>query len=161
MEWNIFNTSTHSMVKNHWGRNVPFFATHTSHKKHVITSKWPIQTHPIRNLTTSKHLPTHMCFHLVMLWRNPPASATPLIENWPIQVILTYNHICWVLSTIIMILPYPSNLKKLQHLLSTCSSPRRPLFLHALSFQCTSKLCGTFLNQFSDYFHIKRMHNTI
>ena len=43
----------------------------------------------------------------------------------------------------------------------TCSSPRRPLFLHALSFQCTSKLCSTFLNQFSDYFHIKKMHNTI
>ena len=39
-------------------------------------------------------------------------------------------------------------------LLMTCSSPRRPLFLHALSFECTSKLCGTFLNQFSDYFHI-------
>ena len=36
----------------------------------------------------------------------------------------------------------------------TCSSPRRPLFLHALSFECTSKLCSTFLNQFSDYFHI-------
>ena len=45
--------------------------------------------------------------------------------------------------------------------LKTCSSPRRPLFIHALSFQCTSKLCGTFLNQFSDYFHIKKMHNTI
>ena len=43
----------------------------------------------------------------------------------------------------------------------TCSSPRRPLFLHALSFECTSKLCGTFLNQFSDYFNIKKMHNTI
>ena len=43
----------------------------------------------------------------------------------------------------------------------TCSSPRRTFFLHALSFQCTSKLCGTFLNQFSDYFHIKKMHNTI
>ena len=36
----------------------------------------------------------------------------------------------------------------------TCSSPRRPLFLHALSFECTSKLCSTFLNQFSEYFHI-------
>ena len=36
----------------------------------------------------------------------------------------------------------------------TCSSPRRPLFLHALSFECTSKLCINFLNQFSVYFHI-------
>ena len=36
----------------------------------------------------------------------------------------------------------------------TCSSARRPLFLHALSFECTSKLCITFLNQFSVYFHI-------
>ena len=36
----------------------------------------------------------------------------------------------------------------------TCSSPRRPLFLHALSFECTSKLCIMFLNQFSVYFHI-------
>ena len=46
-------------------------------------------------------------------------------------------------------------------LLKTCSSPRRPLFLHALSFECTSKLCGTFLNQFLYYFHIKKMHNTM
>ena len=36
----------------------------------------------------------------------------------------------------------------------TCSSPRRNFFLHALSFECTSKLCATFINQFSDYFHI-------
>ena len=43
----------------------------------------------------------------------------------------------------------------------TCSSPRRPLFLHALSFDCTSKPCVTFLNQFSVYFHIKKMHNII
>ena len=38
--------------------------------------------------------------------------------------------------------------------LQTCSSPRRPLFLHRLSFECTSKLYITFLNQFSVYFHI-------
>ena len=43
----------------------------------------------------------------------------------------------------------------------TCSSPRHPLFLHALSFECTSKLCINVLNQFSVYFHIQRMHNTI
>ena len=36
----------------------------------------------------------------------------------------------------------------------TCSSPRRTFFLHALSFECTSKLCIPFLNQFSVYFHI-------
>ena len=36
----------------------------------------------------------------------------------------------------------------------TFSSPRRPLFLHALSFECTSKLCINFLNRFSVYFHI-------
>ena len=46
-------------------------------------------------------------------------------------------------------------------LLMTCSSPRRTFFLHALSFECTSKLCITFLNQFSVYFHIQRMHDTI
>ena len=34
------------------------------------------------------------------------------------------------------------------------SSPRRPLFLHALSFECISKLCIDFLNQFLVYFHI-------
>ena len=38
----------------------------------------------------------------------------------------------------------------------TCSSPRRPLFVHVLSFECTSKLCITFLNQFLVYFHIKK-----
>ena len=43
----------------------------------------------------------------------------------------------------------------------TCSSPRRTFFLHMLSFECTSNLCGTFLNQFSDYFHILKMHYTI
>ena len=43
----------------------------------------------------------------------------------------------------------------------TCSSPRRTFFLHALSFECTSKLCITFLNQFSVYFRIFKMHNTI
>ena len=36
----------------------------------------------------------------------------------------------------------------------TCSSPRRPLFLHTLSFECTSKLCVTFLDQISVHFHI-------
>ena len=36
----------------------------------------------------------------------------------------------------------------------TWSSLRRPLFLHTLSFECTSKLCINFLNQFSIYFHI-------
>ena len=36
----------------------------------------------------------------------------------------------------------------------TRSIPRRPLFLHALSFECTTKLCINFLNQFLVYFHI-------
>ena len=36
----------------------------------------------------------------------------------------------------------------------TWSSLRRPIFLHALSFECTSKPCINFLNQFSVYFHI-------
>ena len=35
-----------------------------------------------------------------------------------------------------------------------CSSPRRTFFLHALSFECTSKLCDTFINQFLVHFHI-------
>ena len=46
-----------------------------------------------------------------------------------------------------------SDTKEQRHI-KTCSGPRRPLFLHALSFECTSKLCITFLNQFSVYFHI-------
>ena len=46
-------------------------------------------------------------------------------------------------------------------LIWTCSSQRRTFFLLMLSFQCTSKLCITFLNQFSVYFHILKMHNTI
>ena len=29
----------------------------------------------------------------------------------------------------------------LKEIYDTCSSPIRPLFLHALSFECTSKLC--------------------
>ena len=89
----------------------------------LFQQKFPIQTHPIRNLTTFKHLPTHMCPPLVTLWLNPPASATSLIHNWPLQVILTYEQICWVLSTIIMIPPYPSNIHKLQYLLQPISIP--------------------------------------
>ena len=50
--------------------------------------------------------------------------------------------------------------KKLVRMM-TCSRPRHPLFLHALSFECTSKLCVTLFNQFSAYFHILKMHNTI
>ena len=38
--------------------------------------------------------------------------------------------------------------------LQTFPIPRRPLFLHVLSFECTKKLCINFLNQFSVYFHI-------
>ena len=43
----------------------------------------------------------------------------------------------------------------------TCSSPRRQFFLHTFSFECTSKLCINFLNQFPVYFHILRIHYTI
>ena len=44
---------------------------------------------------------------------------------------------------------YPSILS-----LQTWSSPRHPLFLHTLSFKCTSKLCNNFINQFSVNFLI-------
>ena len=43
----------------------------------------------------------------------------------------------------------------------TSSSPRRTFFLHALSFDYTSKLYITFLNQFSVYSHILKMHYII
>ena len=39
--------------------------------------------------------------------------------------------------------------------------PKTDLFLHALPFECTSKMCMTFLDQFLVYFHIKIMHYTI
>ena len=35
------------------------------------------------------------------------------------------------------------------------SIPRRPLFLHALSFECTTKLCINSLDQFSVFFTFK------
>ena len=38
----------------------------------------------------------------------------------------------------------------------TCSSPRQTFFLHALSFEYTSKLCITFLNQFQFIFIFKK-----
>ena len=38
--------------------------------------------------------------------------------------------------------------------LKTCSSPRHPLFLNALSFECTSKPCINFISQFSFYIYI-------
>ena len=40
--------------------------------------------------------------------------------------------------------------------LKTCSSPRCPLFLHALSFERTLKLCINFLNQFQFTFTFKQ-----
>ena len=43
----------------------------------------------------------------------------------------------------------------------TCSSPRRPLFLHALSFEGTSKRCVNFLNLFFVYFRSLKMHYSI
>ena len=44
----------------------------------------------------------------------------------------------------------------------TCVSLRRPLFLHALSFECTSKLCITFLGQFSVFFTFQdALHNLV
>ena len=43
---------------------------------------------------------------------------------------------------------------RLEITLVTSSIPRRLLFLHDLSFECTSKLCINFINQFSVYFHI-------
>ena len=42
----------------------------------------------------------------------------------------------------------------LEIMVTTCSIPIRPLFIHTLSFECTTKLCINFLNQFSVYFHI-------
>ena len=46
--------------------------------------------------------------------------------------------------------------------LMTCSSPRRTFFLHALSFEFTSKLCITLLNQFYFIFILKYgIHNLV
>ena len=72
-----------------------------------------------------------------------------------------------ILELIEIIIAFFYNILKLQYsasyllylpevgtILLTCSSPRQTFFLHALSFECTSKLCITFLNQFSVYFHI-------
>ena len=39
--------------------------------------------------------------------------------------------------------------------------PKTKHFFHALSFECTSKLCITLFNQFLVYFHIQKMHYTI
>ena len=44
----------------------------------------------------------------------------------------------------------------IQRLLTmTWSSPRRSLFLHSLSFECTTKLCINLFNQFSVFLHLK------
>ena len=44
----------------------------------------------------------------------------------------------------------------------TWSSPRRPLFLHSLSFECTEKLCISFLNQLSFFSHLNsELHNLV
>ena len=40
----------------------------------------------------------------------------------------------------------PCGHSRLLHM--TCSSPRRPLFLQMISFECTTKLYINFLNQF-------------
>ena len=51
--------------------------------------------------------------------------------------------------------PFLSDCSKLESVpIITFSSPRRTFLLHALSFEYTSKLCITFLIQFSVYFHI-------
>ena len=38
----------------------------------------------------------------------------------------------------------------------TCSSPRHPLFLHALSFECTTKFCINFSTNFQFIFTLKQ-----
>ena len=47
---------------------------------------------------------------------------------------------------------WKSKIVILGEVLVTWSSPRRQLFLHALSFECTSNLCIKFINQFSKIF---------
>ena len=75
----------------------------------------------------------HRWWQLISLWVTVLAIKTPVITRsemwWSGQLLTNRGYL-------------------------TCSSPRRPLFLQALSFECTSKLCITFLNQFSVYFHI-------
>ena len=54
-----------------------------------------------------------------------------------------------------------TSFKYLGIVLLTCSRPRRPLFLHALSFESTSNMCITFLNQFLVFFIFKNALHTL
>ena len=60
-----------------------------------------------------------------------------------------------ILQNICLILIW-GDAKEIKEIKKTCSNPRQTFFLHTLLFECTSKLCGTFLNQILYYFHIKK-----
>ena len=51
-------------------------------------------------------------------------------------------------------IPTPNDIYEGEYVPGDLFQPKTSTFLHALSFECTSKLCGTFLNQFLYYFHI-------
>ena len=53
------------------------------------------------------------------------------------------------------------NATSLDYLILTWSSPRRHIFLLGISFEWTTKLCIDFLNQFSFYFPISIVQDTI
>ena len=77
------------------------------------------------------------------LVKNDIYQGIDYIYNRAIYPLLT--HLAWAFERLDELITH----------LMTCSSPRRPLLLHALSFGCTSKLWITFLNQFLVFFIFK------
>ena len=53
-------------------------------------------------------------------------------------------------------IPTPNDIYEGEYVPGDLFQPKTSTFLHALSFECTSKLCVTFLNQFQFIFIFKK-----
>ena len=99
--------------------------------------------------------------HYLYTYHISPVRTIKSNQYEPIGTILYTNFRFESKSILARTEPFSFSFTCTYRTILTCSSPRRPLFLHALSFECTSNLCGTLLNQFLVFFHIKKTHNTI
>ena len=78
-------------------------------------------------------------------WQDPPRTGTTSC---------TARQCCTQFLTVIFILSDFCACQSAGRPCKTWSRPRRPIFPHVLSFECTLELCINFLNHFTVYSHI-------
>ena len=119
-----------------------------------------VNQHQSRYFKLTSHLLHHKNIvlygaHLLQLnifWRYDEVMSDIDASNWSSNI-FQFIHVKFK-RTFILVKKMGSIIPYWIWGIMTCSRPRRPLFLHTLSFECTTNLCINFLNQFSVYFHI-------